>query len=1218
MRSLVPISSLMSALWTTALIVVSIAVGGIVGQNADALFAAIELPSFLSIPLDHQGEAPIIRTLAGVLAGFLFFFLVGYLLQAAVDSIRLGLVIRDLNIAADQGEFNRRDPHPAERSWWYYPLFTRLWQDFAETLHAQPLPETPEEEGDGPEEDKEAGEEPPPLEGFDDEADAAQERVQYRSTTSAEAFFNSQALVDIPMRVEFFRHLPGILTGAGIVSTFAGILMGLTEFNPTVDASEVSLQLKNLFTGVSTAFVASFFAIFAAIVLTVAEKLILQWRYGQVAFLDNHLDDLFKGGVEQEYLADLARSGWESADHLEAFTNKLVDRFAAALKMELTPASPTTPPSPIVVEEAASPGEVSEEALGRISERMAERLREGQEHLAVRLAADRGEMASQVSDGIAASLEGPLRDVSESLRSRDLAAEVQRGVEASLAEPLREVAGSLRDAPDPVQLVEGLKESVAAGLADPLRELAENVREAADRQVAALEFLGRSLEKMAPPVDEGLEAVEHAVQRVEDAVTGGLAGLESHLGEALEATRETVVESVRVDDDQPESQVEPLLTSLGESVRRMEGALVAVRKQSDGGFGEVTRELQAQTGGVESLGAQLERLIEAQTSGAEGLGAKLEKVADAQSGGAEGLAGKLERLIDAQSGGSEGLGTKLERLIEVQSGGAEGLGAKLERLIEAHSGGVEGLGAKLEKMIEAQVEGSDRLGLGLKTLLKGLLETQNDGMGRLSDGLAAQADKSEEAAGRITRAIETLNQDQGERVGELMTGLIANRESIAGSAVQVIDALKDLGDSRSAADQAQEKALRETFEAGRDAMMEKVSGLEGRMGEALSSGLEEPLAEIRAGVDGVRAETERQGREINEALLNAFTTQMGEVAAKLAGALTGVNERIQEERSALESSFDRMVAGLGEAAKEGGEKMGEQMESALSRAETRQDDMIDALSQFTVEMRQDITDLQKRMRETSSDAAETLKKHAESLAEENRTVSGERLEKASAAMVEDLKSALDALGKAREEMDITRDRVLTEKLEAGDERLEGRLRESLTEGLAKSVEVMADSVRAAGASQTKHTREMADLLLTAMAGKVDDTFGGLTQGLETLQERFSNERKAIRDSLEKWLGELSEASRSDAQEIGDRLKEAVAQSERRHQGVMKELDAFGRALAVDLEEMEKGLSKQNEEKARELADHVEGVVGEAGKEHGQFLDVLGKRLDLIRKRLKVK
>lgn len=326
-------SALISTLWTWTLIGLATFFGYRVSQehNLGEIPGFDLLPGFLRIPLQHQTDSTIVFTLAGVLSGFLLFFLVGYVWQALLDFIRLALVKGSVNRANKAG----RLAHPAETPmtwrWFYYPRMTRLWREYAETLHRQTLAPSTDETAP----------------------------ICYRSTVSAETIFSTQALVDLPMRVEFFRHLPGILTGAGIVSTFAGILLGLSEFNPSVEAQQITYQLKNLFAGITTAFIASFFAIFAAILVTVVEKFLLHWRYAQVAALQHYMDDLFRAGIESEYLANLVHHGHTGVLQLQTEVGRLVASMTAqnrsSTQPEVTPAT-IQPLEPYVNRELFSKG----------------------------------------------------------------------------------------------------------------------------------------------------------------------------------------------------------------------------------------------------------------------------------------------------------------------------------------------------------------------------------------------------------------------------------------------------------------------------------------------------------------------------------------------------------------------------------------------------------------------------------------------------------------------------------------------------------------------------------------------------------------------------------------------------------------------------------------------------------------------------------------------
>ena len=59
--------------------------------------------------------------------------------------------------------------------------------------------------------------------------DGEEKIVRIRATAPSASFFSEQQLVDIPLNTEFFKHLPGILTGVGIIGTFYGLMIGLNQ-----------------------------------------------------------------------------------------------------------------------------------------------------------------------------------------------------------------------------------------------------------------------------------------------------------------------------------------------------------------------------------------------------------------------------------------------------------------------------------------------------------------------------------------------------------------------------------------------------------------------------------------------------------------------------------------------------------------------------------------------------------------------------------------------------------------------------------------------------------------------------------------------------------------------------------------------------------------------------------------------------------------------------
>jgi hypothetical protein len=156
-----------------------------------------------------------------------------------------------------------------------------------------------------------------------------QERPRcWRSTVPAEVFFNVETLVAVELKTEYFKHQPGILTGIGIIGTFAGLLRGLSTFSVSSDPETVRLSLDTLIQGVREAFYVSLFAIALAMFTTFFEKLIVTKRIKQVEELCQLLDSLFEGGAGEEYLARLVKAGESSATQ----TAQLKDALVSDLK----------------------------------------------------------------------------------------------------------------------------------------------------------------------------------------------------------------------------------------------------------------------------------------------------------------------------------------------------------------------------------------------------------------------------------------------------------------------------------------------------------------------------------------------------------------------------------------------------------------------------------------------------------------------------------------------------------------------------------------------------------------------------------------------------------------------------------------------------------------------------------------------------------------------
>ncbi len=178
-------------------------------------------------------------------------------------------------------------------------VLTHLWSEYRETLH--------------------------PQKGID--ANGYERTIRFRSTALSETFFTEQALVDTPLKTAFFKHLPGILTGIGIIGTFFGLITGLKSFEVSANADLVRKSLSSLLSSVGDAFTVSLGAIAFAMVFTFLEKTTITKCYGDVEELTQLIDSLFDAGAGEEYLSRLVAASETSATQAMQLKDALVSEF---------------------------------------------------------------------------------------------------------------------------------------------------------------------------------------------------------------------------------------------------------------------------------------------------------------------------------------------------------------------------------------------------------------------------------------------------------------------------------------------------------------------------------------------------------------------------------------------------------------------------------------------------------------------------------------------------------------------------------------------------------------------------------------------------------------------------------------------------------------------------------------------------------------------------
>jgi hypothetical protein len=238
-----------------------------------------------------------VRIIGGILLLLTSVFLVFFLARGIWLRLKLGRLLRRLrkvkDVTTDFSKIFSVDK-----------TLAHLWREYRHTLHEQS------------EINSQTG---------------LQEIAALRATVPAETFFNPQSLVDNRLRTEFFKHLPGICTGLGIIGTFLGLIHGLGAFKVSENAQEVRMSIDALLHGVFEAFLVSAAAIAIAMAITLIEKLLISSLYRRTESLAHRLDSMFEAGADSEYLERLVKSSEESASQAKILKDALVADLKAIL-----------------------------------------------------------------------------------------------------------------------------------------------------------------------------------------------------------------------------------------------------------------------------------------------------------------------------------------------------------------------------------------------------------------------------------------------------------------------------------------------------------------------------------------------------------------------------------------------------------------------------------------------------------------------------------------------------------------------------------------------------------------------------------------------------------------------------------------------------------------------------------------------------------------------
>ena len=574
----------------------------------------------------------------------------------------------------------------------------------------------------------------------------ALEVARWRATTTANSFFTEQALVDTPLRTEFYKHLPGILTGIGIIGTFSGLILGLQAFGQVDlgDAERARLGLRSLLGTVGGAFVVSGAAIALAMVLTTIEKLVVNGLYTRLETLCGIVDSLFDAGAGEEYLQRLVEAAETSATQALQMKESLVTDLKQVLT-ELTSQqidTMTATSAQLGQTIAASLTDGLKVPLERISDAMQS------------VSGSQGEAVNKLLTDVLASFTSQMGDMFG-------------GQMRGMADMLTQTSGTIEQASQRFEQLIGQIEQAGSGATQAMAQrMDEALAQMQDRQGEANDQMRAFIDQMRKSVAEGQSAsAELTMSMMKD------------LSESTSALVKGLQEQARhVQQDQAVSQREA-----AEQMRAIVQQLQASTAKGQGETAEATAQLIARLGGATEAAMQG---LKDQAAKAHQDHSDRQSAISAETGVMLTKQGEqIARLADAVQRAEAAMRETVDRIRDSTDSHLQRMNTGAERLLGASDRLAENL-ALMKSNSDGLNASADRLNTASSTLVSALTATQmtlaeqssvRDALAGMVSDLRATVETAKREAS-VTAALVAGMQQASERLTDAQTASVTNLE----------------------------------------------------------------------------------------------------------------------------------------------------------------------------------------------------------------------------------------------------------------------------------------------------------------------------------------------------------------------------------------------------------------------------------------------------------
>lgn len=395
----------------------------------------------------------------------------------------------------------------------------------------------------------------------------SEHRVLLNSETAG-AFFSRDSLLTERINLRLYNAIPNLLTGAGILGTFIGLVAGIhLASNSLADPDQAKAAIADLLGGASLAFLTSIAGLLSSIVFSWREK---HWVHG----FENLRQRWVSGLDDRLHRVTLERLGTESLEQARAQT-RVIQGFTEQLAFQITAALEKTVPKALDERVTAPLTAALQRVTDAVDQLARNQARASDDTLR--------ELVQSFSTSITAAAGTEMREFAQAIKtmSAQLEGQVQavatqqEAVRRQSEESVTQLAEVFR------QGAEGLQDKVRQSVDEILEGLSTTISEMSGRLEDAMGRMSSQLDNTSAAFSSSVKDLSGSVSEITSILTGAKE-LMAYLDQVTAAARQANASLERTGQvlSQTAEAIKSSAESGGQAARQLQAAVTQPRTKT--------------------------------------------------------------------------------------------------------------------------------------------------------------------------------------------------------------------------------------------------------------------------------------------------------------------------------------------------------------------------------------------------------------------------------------------------------------------------------------------------------------------------------------------------------------------------------------------------------------------------------------------------------------